>query len=131
MQHLDILLAALAAYGFGAIWYMVLASHWVKATGIATDEAGQPLNKGAPLPYIIAFVSCLVVAGMMWFVFAQAGVDTWNEGLIGGFSIGLFLSLPWLATCYSFAGRPVKLILIDGGYTVGGSTLAGLVLNLL
>lgn len=130
MQHLGILLAALAAYGFGAVWYMTLARHWVRAAGVATDESGQPLNKGAPLPYIVAFASCLLVAAMMRYVFGQIGVSGWDEGLIGGLAIGLFFSLPWLATCYAFAGRPRVLVLIDGGYAVGGSTLAGLVLSL-
>jgi len=131
MQHLSVLAAAIAAYGFGAIWYMTLARHWVRASGVPADESGQPLNKGAPLPYLVAFVCCLLVAGMMRYVFVQIGVTGWAEGLIGGLSIGLFLSAPWLATCYAFAGRPVALTLIDGGYAVGGSTLAGLVLTLL
>lgn len=131
MQHLGILVAALAAYGFGAVWYMALARHWVRAAGIATDEAGQPLNKGAPLPYIVAFASCLLVAGMMRFIFDQIGVTGWDEGLLGGLAVGLFFATPWLATCYAFAGRPLALLLIDGGYAVGGSALAGLVLSLL
>lgn len=130
MQNLGILLAALAAYGFGAVWYMMLARHWVRAAGIPTDDSGQPINKGAPLPYVIAFASCLLVAGMMRFVFAQTGVSGWDEGLIGGLAIGLFFAVPWQATCYAFAGRPVALLLIDGGYAVGGCTLAGLVLSL-
>ena len=131
MNYLGILVAALAAYGFGAVWYMMLAPHWVQAAEIKTDTNGQPLNKGAPLPYVIAFVSCLLVAGMMRFVFTEIGVSGWDEGLIGGLSIGLFLSAPWLTTCYAFAGRPAALTLIDGGYAVGGSILAGIVLTLL
>lgn len=131
MQHLGILVAALAAYGFGAVWYMALSQTWVRASGVRADTNGQPLNKGAPLPYLVAFVSCLLVAAMMRYVFDQIGISGWDEGLIGGLTIGLFLSAPWLATCYAFAGRPLALLLIDGGYAVGGSTLAGLVLSLL
>lgn len=131
MDYLNILVAAISAYGFGAIWYMTLARTWVRATGMPTDENGQPLNKGAPLPYLVAFVSCLLVAGMMRYVFAQIGVTGWDQGLIGGLAIGLFFSVPWLATCYTFAGRPLALALIDGGYAVGGSALSGLVLTLI
>jgi hypothetical protein len=131
MNYLTVLVAALAAYGFGALWYMLLARHWVKAAGIAKDEAGQPVNKGAPIPYVVAFASCLLMAAMMRYVFDQIGVFGIGQGLIGGCAIGLFFAVPWLTTCYMFAGRPVTLILIDGGYAVGGSTLAGLALVLL
>jgi hypothetical protein len=131
MNYLGILVAALAAYGFGALWYMTLAKHWVQAAGVATDDSGQPVNKGDPIPYLVAFASCLLMAAMMRYVFTQIGVTGAGQGLIGGFAIGLFLSAPWLTTCYMFAGRPNKLIFIDGGYAVGGSTLAGLVLTLL
>jgi hypothetical protein len=130
MQHIGILAAALAAYGFGAVWYMLLAPHWVKAAGVAVDESGQPINKGDPRPYLVAFASCLFVAAMMRFVFMKIGVDGPSEGLLGGLAIGLFLAVPWLATCYAFAGRQIKLTLIDGGYAAGGSALSGLVLTL-
>jgi hypothetical protein len=131
MSYLGILVAAIAAYGFGALWYMTLAKHWVQAAGVATDDAGQPVNKGDPIPYIVAFASCLLMAAMMRYVFTQIGVSGIGQGLIGGFAVGLFFGAPWLTTCYMFAGRPKKLIFIDGGYAVGGSTLAGLVLTLL
>lgn len=131
MNYLGILVAALAAYGFGAVWYMLLAKHWMQAAKIAKDASGQPANKGEPVPYIVAFASCLLMAAMMRYVFIHIGVSGVMQGLIGGLAIGLFFSLPWLATCYMFAGRPVKLIMIDGGYAVGGSALAGIMLTLL
>lgn len=131
MDYLGILVAAIAAYGFGALWYMTWAKQWVQASGVPADESGQPLNKGVPLPYIVAFASCVLMAAMMRLVFDQISVSSTWHGVLGGCAIGLFFSVPWLATCYSFAGRPVKLILIDGGYAVGGSTLAGLILTLL
>ena len=131
MEFLIVVAAALASYIFGAIWYMALAQPWMQAAGVKADDNGRPVNTAGAMPYIIAFLCALLVAGMMRHVFALSGIDTISGGLMGGLGIGLFLAAPWLVTNYAFAGRSLILMLIDGGYAVIGSTLMGLVLTLL
>ncbi len=129
MEAFNIILAAIASYAFGAFWYMKLADPWIKAAGIKVGPDGKPANNNF-LPYVIAFVCALVVAGMMRHVFALSGIDGIIKGLTSGFGIGMFLASPWLATCYSFGDRPFKLILIDAGYVTFGSAIMGTVLTL-
>ena len=130
MGWLAVLVAGVAAFIFGAIWYMALAKPWMAASGVALDESGQPANRSNPIPYITSLVAAILVAGMMRHVFVLSGIDTVGEGLVSGLGAGLFLSVPWLATNYGFAGRPFTLTLIDGGYAAIGSAVIGAVLTL-
>lgn len=129
MGFLSVIAAAAASYGFGAVWYMKLAGPWMAAAGVEADASGRPANRGNPLPYVIAFACALLVAGMMRHIFALAGIDGMVSGLVAGLGVGLFLASPWIATNYAFAGRPMTLTLIDGGYATLGCMLMGLVLG--
>ena len=130
MGFLSVVVAGIAGFVFGAIWYTALGKPWMAASGVALDETGQPANRTSPVPYVTGLVAAILVAGMMRHVFALSGIDTFGEGLVSGLGIGLFMSVPWLATNYAFAGRPVRLTVIDGGYAVGGSAAIGAVLTL-
>ena len=130
MELLNVVVAALASYGFGAAWYMTLSKPWMEASGVAVGDDGQPANKSDLKPYLIAFLMALVVAGMMRHTFALSGIDTIGKGFVSGLGIGLFMASPWLATCYSFGGRPFKLVLIDAGYVTFGSAIMGAILTL-
>ena len=129
MEVINVILAAAAGYAFGAFWYMKWAKEWVAASGIAVDPDGKPANKSA-MPFIIAGVAMLVVAGMMRHVFSMAGIDTIAGGLVSGFGFGAFIALPWIVTNYAYSDRPKELTYIDGGYAVFGSTIIGTVLAL-
>lgn len=128
MDFLIVIGAGLASYIFGAVWYMTLADKWIKAAGIEADENGRPPNAG-PLPYVVALVCAIIVAGMMRHIFALSGINTVGAGLISGLGIGLFLVTPWVATNYVFADRNRRLIWIDGGFATGGCTIIGVVLT--
>ena len=130
MGYLGVLVAAVAAYAFGAVWYMVLAKPWVRAAGIETDENGKPAGGSNPVPYVVAFGSAVLVAGMMRHIFAMAGIETVGESLVAGLGIGLFFITPWVAMNYAYAQRPFKLTILDGGYSILGSAVIGLVLGL-
>ena len=130
MEFLSVIVAAVASYAFGAVWYMILSKPWMEASGVAVGEDGRPANASNPVPYIVAFIATLLVAGMMRHVFNLSGIDTVDKGLMSGVGIGLFLATPWLMTCYGFAGRPVRLLFIDGGYVTIGCTIMGVVLTL-
>jgi len=129
MEYVSVLVAAAAAYAFGAAWYMSLSKQWLKAADVACDANGKPKNGGAT-PFIISAISVILVAGMMRHVFVMAHMSTLVEGLMGGFGAGLFLVTPWVVTNYAYAGRSRNLMLIDGAYATIGSTIIGVVLVL-
>ena len=130
MEIINVLAAAIAAYGFGAVWYMALAKPWIEAAGVKVGSDGRPDTGAGALPYIIALVAAVCVAGMMRHVFGLSGITSPMKGLVSGLGIGLFLATPWIATNVGFAGRPIKLIVIDGGYATFGCAIIGLVLTL-
>lgn len=130
MALLAVLVAGIAGFMFGAVWYTVLAKPWMAASGVALDGNGQPANRTDPLPYITSVVGAILVAGMMRHVFALSGIDTFSKGLVSGFSIGLFLVTPWIATFNGFGGQPFRLTLINGGYATFGCAVIGGVLML-
>jgi hypothetical protein len=129
MQYVAVLVAAAAAYGFGAIWYMTLSKPWIAAAGIECDANGKPVNSSAA-PFVISALALIVVAGMMRHVFVMSGLDSPMDGLMGGFGLGAFIVLPWIVTNYAYSARPRNLTLIDGGYALIGCTIIGIVLTL-
>ena len=130
MEILSVIVAGFAGFAFGAVWYSVFSGPWKAASGVALDAEGNPANAKSPLPYVIGIVSAILVAGMMRHAFILSGVDTFAKGILSGFGVGAFLAAPWLFTNYGFAGRPMKLMLIDGGYATFGCTVIGAVLML-
>ena len=130
MEFVAVIVATLAAYGFGAFWYIRMSKPWIKAAGIPVDAAGKPQGYGNPMPFITGFICVLVVAGMMRHMFMMSGLNSVLEGLMGGFGIGAFLITPWVVMNYSYAARPRALALIDGTYSVVGCTIIGVVLTL-
>ena len=130
MEFVNVLVAGLAAFAAGAVWYMSLDKQWIAASGVPVDSDGKPANASNPMTYVTGLICAVIVAGMMRHVFVLGDIDTIGKGLISGFGIGAFLAAPWLVTNYSFAARPRALMLIDGGYAILGCSVIGLVLNL-
>ena len=131
MELINVVVAGLASFGFGAVWYMSLSKPWLAASGVAVDpDTGQPANASNPVPYVTSLIASIMVAGMMRHVFELSAIDTIAKGAMSGFGIGLFLITPWIATFYAFNNKPRALLLIDGGYATIGCSLIGIVLML-
>ncbi len=130
MEILNVLAAAVAAFAFGAVWYMSMAKSWMAAAGIVIGPDGRPANANDKTPFIIGFVGMVVAAGMMRHIFGMAGIDSIGKGLTAGLGIGAFSVLPWVAMNYAFGQRPFRLTMIDGANIIAGSAIMGLVLTL-
>jgi hypothetical protein len=130
MEILNVIAAAVAAFAFGAVWYITMGAAWARAAGVPVDAAGKPVSDGGAMPFVIGLVAMVIVAGMMRHIFATTGVATLGAGIIGGFGIGAFLITPWVAMNYAFAGRPASLTLIDSVNAVVGCAIMGAVLTL-
>jgi hypothetical protein len=129
MEFLNVIAAALAAFAFGAVWYMSMSKAWIAAAEIPVDADGKPQGNGSLMPFVVGLVAMLLVAGMMRQVFAISALTTVGQGVMGGFGIGAFLITPWVAMNYAFGMRKPALTLIDGVNSVVGCTIMGAVLN--
>ena len=130
MEFLNVIVAALAAFAFGAVWYMSMSKAWIAAAEIPVDANGRPQGNGSPMPFVVGLVAMGIVAGMMRHVFVMSGLTSIGEGVMGGAGIGAFLITPWVAMNYAFGMRKPMLTLIDGVNSVVGCTIMGVVLNL-
>jgi hypothetical protein len=129
MEILNVIAAALAAFAFGAVWYMSMSKPWIRAAGIPVDANGKPQGNGSVMPFVVGLIAMVLVAGMMRHIFAMSGLTTIGGGVMGGFGIGAFLITPWVAMNYAFAMRKPSLTVIDGVNSVVGCTIMGVVLN--
>lgn len=130
MEILNVCAAALGAFAFGSVWYMVLAEPWMQASGVPRDEDGKPKGGMNPAIFAMSFLLQLVVAGMMRHVFALSGITSPGAGLVAGLGVGLFFISPWIALNNLYAMRPLRLSLIDGGYATVACSAMGLILTL-
>jgi hypothetical protein len=130
MQLLNVMAAAVGAFAFGAVWYILMSKPWIKAAGIPTDAVGKPQGNGSMMPFVIGFAAMVVVAGMMRHVFQMAGITTLGEGIGAGFGVGAFLITPWVGMNYAFGMRPFALWWIDSVNAVVGCTIMGAILSL-
>jgi len=130
MEIVNVLVAALGAWLFGAAWYMLLSKPWIKAAGIECDENGRPVGGNDPTPFILSALAMIVVAGMMRHMFALSGIDTLAKGVMAGLGVGLFFISPWVMINNAYGGRPFRLTVIDGGYAVFVCAIIGAILTL-
>ena len=131
MEILSVLVAAIATFAFGAVWYISLSKPLLAAAEIKMGPDGRPANASSKSPFVIGLVGMVLAAGMMRHMFGMGGIDGFSKGLVAGFGIGAFSVMPWVAMNYAFGQRKTQLIVIDGGNVVIGSAIMGAVLGVM
>ena len=48
MEIINVLVAAIGGWAFGAVWYMTLSKPWMEASGVEVGEDGNPVNSSDP-----------------------------------------------------------------------------------
>ena len=119
MGAFSVVIAAVLAWVFGALWYGVLGKAWLAAEGLKAEN----IDRSNKTPFLISFVCVLLVAGMMRHILAMSGIDTIGTLALTGFGLGLFIATPWIVTNAVFAQKPRAVSLINGGYAVIGCTI--------
>lgn len=130
-----ILIAAIASFAFGAVWYTTLSRQWMAARGkTAADMEREKAQMGSlPWPFIISFVALLVMAWMFAGVLlhlARGGMPvSIRAGMISGFFLWFGFVITTMATNYAFHGAKRSLTLIDGGHWLGVLLIQGAILG--
>jgi len=121
-----ILVAAVAAFALGGIWYspILFAKIWMKETGVTADSAK---GRNVAMAFGGTFVLQIVAAAFLAILIGPMG--TIKSGAIAGFLIGVCFVATAIGTNYLYEGKSFKLYLINTGYAVGLLTIMGIILG--
>ena len=114
INWLAVLVAALAFYSLGALWYGPLfGKYWQRAVSTGSGELKQDNSKAL---LAAGFIMAIIIAvGMAVFLHGPDGHNQFNAtyGALIGLMIGVLFILPATVMNYLFARRPFSLILIE------------------
>ena len=127
VNYIAVIIAALAGFGLGAIWYMVLAKPWMHAVG--KTEADRPQGSAQVVLFAICIVALFVMAWMLAGLMGHLGDITIRGGVISGLFVWLGFVITTMGVNHAFSGAKPMLTLIDGGYWLAVLLIQGAVIG--
>ena len=128
MNWLAVLVAAVAYFMLGALWYSkaLFGNLWIKSTGI--DMSNPDAKKGVggimAFTFLLELLTCIAL-GILINRLMLTGV---MSGVKLGLFTGFFFSTIGIAISYLYQSKPTVLTVIDGGYHIVGSVIAAIIM---
>ncbi|MCP9751118.1 DUF1761 domain-containing protein [Ferruginibacter sp. HRS2-29] len=118
----------LAYFMLGALWYsrLLFAPKWLTYVGIDPNKTGA--KKGIGGIMLTSFVLMLIASAGIAVLRAKLDI---NGGWMSGIKLGGLTGLSGataISISYLYEQRPLGLHLINGGYTIAGTVLAGIII---
>jgi Protein of unknown function (DUF1761) len=128
INYLAVIIATLAGFGLGAVWYMVLGGAWMHALGKTKDQM-RAEGSAKALPFVIALVALFVMALMLAGLMGHLGDITVRGGMISGFFVWIGFVITTMGVNHAFSGAKPMLTLIDGGHWLAVLLIQGAVIG--
>mgnify|MGYP001593097774 CR=1 FL=1 len=124
-----VLVAALAAYILGALWYspLLFGKTWLHLMGWSREQM-EHHKKEALRGYLINFVATFVVAAVLAHVVYFLNVVDWQEGLETGFWMWLGFVVTVQLGGVLWEGKKFALFLLNTGYNLASLLAMGVIL---
>ena len=134
VNWLAVLLAAVAGWVFGAVYYGLLSRSWVAAQGktmeaFKREQAPKMGTFAGTLPFILSFVADILIGAVMFGILTHMGLWTVRAGMISAAFCWFGFILTTLAVNNAYSGRSFKLTAIDAGHWLGALLIIGAVLG--
>jgi uncharacterized membrane protein len=126
INWLAVLVATLAYFFLGAIWYSALFRNaWIKATGIVVNDDAR---KGLAGIMIASFITILITCiGLASFI-TRLGTGSWLTGCKVGLIAAVCFSAATICNSYLYEKRPIALSAINSLYNIVGCVIAGIII---
>jgi len=128
-----ILGAAIAAWVFGAAYYMPLGKVWLAAQGRTMAEMqAANANKSAAakaFPFVLSFVCEIIMAWTMYGLLFHTGNFFARAGLISGLIIWFGFILTTVAVNNAYPGRKLMLTVLDSAHWLGALLIIGAIVG--
>jgi hypothetical protein len=124
MNYLAVLVAAAAAFAFGAAWYTILGKPWIAAARLEAEDM-----KPSALPFVVAAASHLVMAWVLAGLLGHMGSLTLGGGVVSAAFVWLGFVLTTIMVNHRFQGATAMLTVIDAGHWLGVLVLMGAIIG--
>lgn len=121
---LPILLAAVAYWVIGALWYGILGKRWMAAAGLTKEK----IQASSKIVYLYSFLLEFIIVLVMATIVNTCGMTKLSDAAELGLLIGLVLSGFTTWVHYMYTGQKKDLYWIDAGYTTIASIAACVIL---
>ncbi len=133
VNWLSIVIAGVAAWVFGAMYYTALSAPWMAAQGKTLEQCkAEQAGKSAPAkfaPFVLVLVAEIVMGWALYGVLAHINAFTVRGGLISAALIWFGFVLTTVAVNNAFAGRRTMLTAIDSGGWLGALLIIGAIVG--
>lgn len=128
MNYLEILVASVAVFGLGAIWYGPgFGKTWMKLEGI-TEESMKAMKLTPGQAMAMGFVNTIIMVSVLNWLIGALSIST----IAGAVTPILLVWLGFLATTsagdFLWKGKSVKLFLFNISYQLVSTAIAGAIL---
>lgn len=123
LNWLAVIAAALSTFIIGGLWYSIFEKSWMAINNFSSEDL-----KKRKMPFVFGltfFLSFLMALNLAMFI--------GKEGIAFGTIAGFMTGFGWVALAIGiislFENRPLKYVLINGGYMMLSFTLMGAILG--
>lgn len=127
INYMAVLVAGVAGWLVGAVWYGVLGKVWMDAAGIVCPDGKRPMPIG---PMIISFVALILMALMLAGLMGHMGQPSVMIGVVSAALVWLGFVITTITVGNAFQGKKPMLTVIDGGHWLAALVAEGIVLGL-
>ncbi len=129
INYIAVIIATLAGFGLGAVWYMVLGGAWMRALGKTKDQFTRGEGAAKALPFVISLVALFLMAWMLAGLMGHLGDVTVRGGAISGLFVWVGFVITTMGVNHAFSGAKPMLTLIDGGHWLAVLLVMGAVIG--
>jgi hypothetical protein len=126
-NYLAVVVAAIAYWVLGGVWYAALFSKPWMALEHITEEQANSMNP--VLPYVITFILNLLIAYALAQICIWRNADTAGRGASVGVLLWIGFVGPITYTTYMYEMRPKELFAINEFFPLAGLVLMGAILG--
>jgi len=127
INWLAVLVAAIAYFALGALWYTVLfGKQWLRFQKIIPND--EEAKKGAGIIMLGSFILMFIATAGLAILIDRLQLHQVLSGIEIGLLTGLFFSMTAISTSYIYVKKPLGLHFIDGMYHVVGQIIAAIIL---
>src|SRR6266567_1761431 len=120
---LSVLIGAVAAWIFGAIYYTALGKVWMAAQGKTEESCKAEFAAKSGIakfaPFVLSFIGALITGVVLYGILTHSGLWSLRAGVITGAFCWFGFVLTTVVINNAYAGRKVMLSVIDSGHWLG------------